>query len=49
MPVIIVLARDPPSRHFGRVFGYFGHFWRDGHPSKTLLNDPKNLKIDGQF
>ncbi len=45
----IVLARDPPSRHFGRVFGHFGHFWRGGHPFKTLQNDPKNLKIDGQF
>ena len=35
-PMVIVLARDPPSRHLGRVFGQFGGFWRGGQSLKTL-------------
>ena len=34
----IVLARDPPSRHFGLVFGHFGGFWQGGQLSKSLEN-----------
>ncbi len=34
-PPGIVLAGDPPSRHFGRVYGVFDGFWRGGHSSRT--------------
>ena len=33
----IGLARDPPSRHFGRVFGYFGRVWADRQPLNILF------------
>ncbi len=36
----IVLARDPPSRLFGRVFGHLDGFGRGGQLSKTLKNEP---------
>ncbi len=39
--VSIVLARDPPSRHSGRVYDHFGGFWRDRHPSRIRLNRAK--------
>ena len=32
----IVLARDPPSRHLGRVYDHFDGFWRGGQSFKTL-------------
>ncbi len=31
MYVTIVLARDPPTRHLGRVFVHLDGFWRGGH------------------
>ncbi len=40
-PIGIVLARDPPSRHFGRAFVHFGGFWRGGQSSKTVQNTLK--------
>ncbi len=37
--VSIVLARDPPSRHFGRVFAYFGRVLAGRQPLKHPLLD----------
>ncbi len=42
---IIVLARDPPTRHFGRVFGRLDGFWRGGQLSKTLKNSPNGRVV----
>ncbi len=41
----IVLARDPPSRHFGRVFGYFGRFGQAGSHENTFFLTGDSQKL----
>ncbi len=42
--VTSVLSRDPPSRHFGRVYRHLGAFGRDGQSLKYPLLDGWSLK-----